>query len=43
MLQDSARIQEHDAEHMSKKTGKNIPPLYTVEEAMECMMQFRSV
>lgn len=43
MLQDSARIQEHDAEHLSKKTGKDIIPMYTVEEAMECMMQFRSV
>ena len=43
MLQDSARIQTHDAEHMSKKTGKHLEPLYTEEDAKTAMMQFRSV
>jgi metallo-beta-lactamase family protein len=43
MLQDSARIQSHDAEHMSRKLGKNIEPLYTEEDARTAMMQFRSV
>lgn len=43
MLQDSARIQTHDAEHLSKKLGKTIEPLYTEEDARAAMMQFRSV
>lgn len=43
MLQDSARIQSHDAEHMSKKLGKTIEPLYTEEDARTAIMQFRSV
>lgn len=43
MLQDSARIQTHDAEHMSERHGKLIEPLYTEEDAKTAMMQFRSV
>jgi len=43
MLQDSARIQSHDAEHMSRKAGKIIEPLYTEEDARNAIMQFRSV
>ncbi len=43
MLQDSARIQTHDAEHMSKKIGKALEPLYTEEDARTAIMQFRSV
>jgi len=43
MLQDSARIQTHDAEHLSKKVGKALEPLYTEEDAKTAMMQFRSV
>lgn len=43
MLQDSARIQTHDAEHVSKKTGKVVEPLYTEEDAKTALMQFRSV
>lgn len=43
MLQDSARIQTHDAEFVSKRTGKTVLPLYTEEDAKNAMMQFRSV
>ncbi|MBP6921616.1 MBL fold metallo-hydrolase [Candidatus Gracilibacteria bacterium] len=43
MLQDSARIQTHDAEHVSRKTGKTVEPLYTEEDAKNALMQFRSV
>lgn len=43
MLQDSARIQVHDAEHLSKKVGKALEPLYTEEDAKTAMMNFRSV
>jgi metallo-beta-lactamase family protein len=43
MLQDSARIQTHDAEHLSKKVGKALEPLYTEEDARNAIMQFRSV
>jgi len=43
MLQDSARIQTHDAEHLSKKGGKTIEPIYTEEDARNAIMQFRSV
>lgn len=43
MLQDSARIQTHDAEHLSKKVGKALEPLYTEEDARTAIMQFRSV
>lgn len=43
MLQDSARIQTHDAEHLSRKHGKTIEPLYTEEDARTALMQFRSV
>ena len=43
MLQDSARIQTHDAEHLSKKHGKIFEPIYTEEDARNAIMQFRSV
>lgn len=43
MLQDSARIQLHDAEHLSKKVWKALEPLYTEEDARNAIMQFRSV
>ncbi len=43
MLQDSARIQTHDAEHLSRKLGKTIEPLYSEEDARAAIMQFRSV
>lgn len=43
MLADSARIQTHDAEYLSRKKGVLIEPLYTEEDATRCMMQFRSV
>ncbi len=43
MLQDSARIQVHDAEYLSKKAGKNIIPLYSEEDAIQCVTQLRSV
>ena len=40
MLQDSAKIQEDDAEFMSKRLKKNIQPLYTIEDATRCMPYF---
>lgn len=43
MLQDSARIQVHDAEYLSKKEGKNIIPLYTEDDALQTVTQLRSV
>ncbi len=43
MLQDSARIQIHDAEYLSKKQGRNILPLYTEEDALQAVTQLRSV
>ncbi len=43
MLQDSARIQVHDAEYLSKKEGKNIPSLYTEDDALQTVTQLRSV
>lgn len=43
MLQDSARIQVHDAEYLSKKQRKNILPLYTEEDAIQAVTQLRSV
>lgn len=43
MLQDSARIQVHDAEYLSRKHGKNILPLYTEADALRSVTQFRSV
>ena len=43
MLRDSGYIHEKDAEHMSKKTGKVVEPLYTVADAEKCISNFRSV
>jgi metallo-beta-lactamase family protein len=43
MLQDSARIQEHDAKYLSKRQGKNILPLYTEDDALRAVTQLRSV
>jgi metallo-beta-lactamase family protein len=52
MLEDSASIQEKDAEHLNKKAGKRgraggggdlVEPLYTVEDARRAAAQFRGV
>jgi metallo-beta-lactamase family protein len=47
MLMDSAYIQEKDAEFLNKKRAKKgeppIEPLYTVEDAVNCMEQFNAI
>lgn len=47
MLLDSANIQEQEAETSNKKARrsgkKETPPLYTVEDAENCLKQFRAV
>lgn len=47
MLLDSANIQEQEAETENKKARrsgkKEIPPAYTVEDAQNCLKQFRAV
>jgi len=40
MLQDSAKIQEDDAEYMSRKKHHLVKPLYTVDDARRCMPFF---
>ena len=47
MLEDSARIQQHDAEYVSKKRAKKgeppVEPLYSVEDAAQAGRQFVSL
>ena len=47
MLEDSARIQQHDAEYVSKKRAKKgkppVGPLYSVEDAAQAVRQFVSL
>ena len=47
MLEDSARIQQHDAEYVSKKRAKKgeppVEPLYSVEDAAQAVRQFVSL
>ena len=47
MLEDSARIQQHDAEYVSKKRAKKgeppVQPLYSVEDAAQAVRQFVSL
>ena len=43
MLRDSAYIQEKDAEWASKKAGKKLDPLYTIQDAEKVLTLFRSV
>lgn len=47
MLEDSAAIQEKDAEFLNKKLARRgealVEPLYTVEDARACVPQFRGV
>ena len=47
MLEDSARIQQHDAEYVSKKRAKKghppVEPLYSVEDAARAIRQFVSL
>ena len=47
MLEDSARIQQHDAEYVSKKRAKRgeppVEPLYSVEDAAQAVRQFVSL
>jgi metallo-beta-lactamase family protein len=41
MLEDSAFIQERDVEYVSKREGREIEPLYTVEDAKQTARQMR--
>ena len=43
MLEDSARIQENDAEFVSKREGRRVEPLYTVEDAKAAARLFKPV
>lgn len=43
MLMDSARIQESDAEHESRRRHRNIRPLYTEYDARQSLNLFRTV
>lgn len=43
LLADAARLGERDAEYLSRKTGRNIKPLYTFEEGEQVMRQMRGV
>ena len=47
MLEDSARIQQHDADYVSKKRAKKgeppVEPLYSIEDAAQAVRQFVSL
>ena len=43
LLADAAHLEERDAEYQSRKTGKNIKPLYTVEDGERVVRQLRGV
>ena len=43
LLADAAHLQQRDAEYRSRKTGKNIKPLYSVAEGERVMQQMRGV
>ncbi len=47
MLADSAHIQEEDAEYLNKKRARNgegpVQPLYTHDDATECITMFHSI
>jgi metallo-beta-lactamase family protein len=41
LLADAAHLAERDAEYRSRKTGKRVKPLYTLEEGEQVMRQLR--
>jgi metallo-beta-lactamase family protein len=43
LLADAAHLEERDAEYQSRKTGKNIKPLYTAEDGERVVRQLRGV
>ncbi len=43
LLADAARLEERDAEYLSRKTGRQVKPLYTVAEGERVMRQMRGV
>jgi len=43
LLADAAHLQERDAEYRSRKTGKNIKPLYTLADGEQVMRQLQGV
>ncbi|MEJ8568120.1 MBL fold metallo-hydrolase [Elongatibacter sediminis] len=43
LLADAAHLAERDAEYHSRKTGKQVKPLFTVAEGAEVMRQMRGV
>jgi metallo-beta-lactamase family protein len=43
LLADAAQLEERDAEYLSRKTGRQVKPLYTLAEGAEVMRQMRGV
>jgi metallo-beta-lactamase family protein len=43
LLADAAKLEERDAEYLTRKLGKRIKPLYTLEEGEQVVRQFRSM
>ena len=43
LLADAAQLEERDAEYLSRKTGRQVKPLYTLAEGSEVMRQMRGV
>jgi metallo-beta-lactamase family protein len=43
MLADSARIQEHDADFLTRRQRKAVEPLYTVQEAYKAVKQMHAI
>lgn len=43
LLADAARLEERDAEYLSRKTGRRIKPLYTFEEGELAVKQLRGM
>jgi metallo-beta-lactamase family protein len=41
LLADAAKLEERDAEYLSRKLGKKIKPLFTLEEGEQVVRQFR--
>jgi metallo-beta-lactamase family protein len=43
LLADAARLEERDARYQSRKTGRNIKPLYTAEEGEAVIRQLKGI
>ncbi len=42
LLADAARLEQRDADYMSRKLGKSVKPLFTEEQAAEAMRMFQA-